>query len=114
MKLLCSNGVARITPETISALRDLHPQRTEELKLPSTVLPQLQVDSKEVADLLFSAAADFSLAKDVYGWAPWMLFSCRGAKTGFFRSLVNFACYLANNADMFPTICSVLLSAGTK
>ena len=46
MKLLCSNGVAKITPETIAALKDLHPQRTDELKLPSTQMPQLKVDPK--------------------------------------------------------------------
>ena len=112
MKLLCSNGVAKINPETISALKALHPQRTHELKLPSTLLPQLQVDSKDVADALFLAAGDFSLAKDVFGWAPWLFHSCRGAKTGFFRSFVNFACFLANNANLFPSICATLLSAG--
>ena len=112
MKLLCSNGVAKITPETIAALKDLHPQRTDELKLPSTLMPQLQVDPKDVADALFLAAGDFSLAKDVYGWAPWLFFSCRGAKVGFFRSFVNFACLIANNASLFPTLCATLLSAG--
>ena len=78
MKLLCSNGVAKITPETIAALKDLHPQRIDELKLPSTQMPQLQVDPKDVADTLFLAACDFSLAKDVYGWAPWLFFSRKG------------------------------------
>ena len=112
MKLLCSNGVAQITPETIAALKELHPTRPHELKLPTTALPQLQVDAKDVADALFLAAGDFSLAKDVYGWAPWLFFPCRGAKSGFFRSFVNFACFLANNANLFPTICSTLLSAG--
>jgi hypothetical protein len=38
MKLLCSNGVAKVTPASIKALRDLHPQRTHELKLPTTLL----------------------------------------------------------------------------
>ena len=112
MKLLCSNGVAKITPETIAALKDLHPQRTDELKLPSTQMPQLQINPKDVADTLFLAAGDFSLAKDVYGWAPWLFFSCRGAKVGFFRSFVNFVCLLANNPSFFPPICSTLLSAG--
>jgi hypothetical protein len=112
MKLLCSNGVAKITPETIAALKDLHPQRTDELKLPSTQMPQLQINPKDVADSLFLDAGDFSLAKDVYGWAPWLFFSCRGAKLGFFRSFVIFACLLTNNASLFPTICSTLLSAG--
>ena len=112
MKLLCSNGVAKVTPETIAALKSLHPQRTEELKLPSSSSPQLQVDAKTVADSLFLSAADFSLAKDVYGWAPWLFFQCRGEKIGFFRSFVNFACLLANNSTLFPRICSTLLSAG--
>ena len=58
------------------------------------------------------AAGDFSLAKDVYGWAPWLFFSCRGSKVGFFRSFVNFACLIANNASLFPTICATLFSAG--
>ena len=112
MKLLCSNGVAKVTPETIAALKDLHPQRTDELKLPSTQMPQLQINPKDVADTFFLAAGDFSLAKDVYGWAPWLFFSCRGAKVGFFRSFVNFVCLLANNPSFFPPICSTLLSAG--
>jgi hypothetical protein len=112
MKLLCSNGVAKVTPASIKALRDLHPQRTHELKLPTTLLPQVQVDSKNVADSLFLAAGDFSVAKDVYGWAPWLFFSCRGEKVGFFRSFATFASFLANKADLFPTVCSTLLSAG--
>ena len=112
MKLLCSNGVAKITPETIDALKALHPQRKDELKLPRAQMPQLQINPNDVADTLFLAAGDFGLAKDVYGWAPWLFFSCRGSKVGFFRSFVNFACLLANNASLFPTLCSTLLSAG--
>jgi len=92
--------------------RDLHPQRTHELKLPTTLLPQVQVDSKNVADSLFLAAGDFSVAKDVYGWAPWLFFSCRGEKVGFLRSFATFASFLANKADLFPTVCSTLYSAG--
>ena len=112
MKLLCSNGVAKVTPAIITALRDLHPQRTHELKLPTTLLPQVQVDSKNVADSLFLAAGDFSVAKDVYGWAPWLFFFCRGEKVGFFRSFATFASFLANKAELYPTVCSTLLSAG--
>ena len=94
-------------------LKQLHPQRTHELKLPATHLPQLQVTPKDIADALFLAAGDFNSAKDVYGWAPWLFFSCRGATSGFFRSLTNFACFLANNSDKFPSTCSALLSAGS-
>ena len=96
MKLLCSYGVAKVTPETVTALKVLHPQ----------------VAAKDIADTLFLEAGDFSLAKDVYGWAPWLFFSCRGANVGFFRSFTHFACFLANNSNKFPTICSALISAG--
>ena len=112
MKLLCSHGVAKVTPETVAALKHLHPQRTHELKVPTTDLPQLQVAPKDIADTLFLEAGDFSLAKDVYGWAPWLFFSCRGAKDGFFRSFALFACFLANSSEKFPGVCSKLISAG--
>ena len=61
MKLLCSHGV-------VAALKHLHPQRTHEVKVPTTDLPQLQVAPKDIADTLFLEAGDFSLAKDVYGF----------------------------------------------
>ena len=52
MKLLCSHGVAKVTPETVAVLKHLHPQRTHELKVPTTDLPQLQVAPKDIADTL--------------------------------------------------------------
>ena len=112
MNLLSSNGVAKITPQTIAALHDLHPQRSDDIKIPRTHVPQLQVQPKDIADQLFLAAADFNSAKDVYGWAPWLFFACRGATKGFFRSFVGFDCLLANTPNVFPVVCSTLISAG--
>ena len=108
MKQLCSNGVATVTPAAVDALN----QRDHDLKLPSTDLPQLQVFPHDIADSLFLSCGDLSIAKDVYGWAPWLFLSCRGAQDGFFRAFVLFACFLANKPGNFPTVCSALLSAG--
>jgi len=41
-----------------------------------------------------------------------MFLSCRGEKTGFFNSFVNFCCFLANNSSLFPSVCALLLSGG--
>ena len=112
MKILSSDGVASINPETINVLKQMHPQREHELKLPTTNLPQVQILPKDIADPLFLDAGDFSISKDVYGWAPWLLFPVRGVKGGFFDSFVNFACVLANKAGCFPQVCSTLLTAG--
>jgi hypothetical protein len=112
MKLLCSYGVAKVTPETTAALRDLHPKRTHELKLPTTRLPQVQVALNDVTDTLFRDACDFSISKDTYGWAPWLLFPCRGVPDSFFHSFARFACMLANSPEKFPLICAALISAG--
>ena len=43
MKILSSDGVASINPETINVLKQMHPQREHELKLPTTNLPQVQI-----------------------------------------------------------------------
>ena len=59
MRHLCSNGVAKVTTETIAELEHLHPQRTYELKLPTTGSPQVQVSHNDVADALFLAAGRF-------------------------------------------------------
>jgi hypothetical protein len=111
-KLLCSNGVARVNAETLKALNKLHPGREDELKLPRTTVPQLVVDEQFVSKKLFTDAADFNCSKDPFGWAPSLLFSCRGLKTGFFPSLVRFSCFLANHPTLFPPICATLLSGG--
>ena len=70
------------------------------------------VDEEAVARRLFLAAADFSASKDVFGWAPWMLYTCRGKKDGFFCSFVKLACLIANKPRLFPSICGVFLTAG--
>ena len=41
-----------------------------------------------------------------------MFYAQRGAKKGFFASLVSFTCFLANNANLFPSVCAMLLSGG--
>ena len=74
-------------PETVTALKNLHPQRTHELKLPTTQVPQLQVAPKDIADVLFLEAGDFSISKDVYGWAPWLSFRVGARKLGSFVPL---------------------------
>ena len=111
-KVLSSFGVAKITPAVISALRHLHPERKSDLILPSTVHPQLSADPAAVADNLFTKCGDRNVSKDVYGWAPWLFFSCRGEKNGFFQSLVNFCCFLTDNPSLFPSTCALLLSGG--
>ena len=101
-KLLCSNGVAKINTETVRALKELHPERKEALLLPSSNLTQLTVDASFVEKRLFVKAGDQNITKDVFGWAPWLFQACRGEKQGFFQSLVNFSCFLANNSKLFP------------
>ena len=112
MKLLCSNGVAKVTPAVVDALKELHPRRDEELKLPSTSSPQLVVDANDILKKLFQSATDFNKSKDVYGWAPWLFFPVRGEKDGFLSSFSRFACLLANKPILFPFICATLLSGG--
>jgi hypothetical protein len=111
-KLLFSNGVAKVNAETLKVLGKLHPERDSDLKLPPTVTPQLVVDEVFLSNKLFTDAADFNGSKDAYGWAPSLLFSCRGLKTGFFGSLVRFSCFLANQPTLFPPVCASLLSGG--
>ena len=111
-KLLCSNGVAKINAETVRTLRELHPERKEDLFLPSSNLTQLTVDAGFVTKRLFTKAGDQNIAKDVFGWAPWLFQACRGEKQGFLQSLVDFSCFLANNPKLFPTICAKLISGG--
>jgi hypothetical protein len=110
--MLCSNGVAKINSETVRALQKLHPERKSDLILPSTNTPQLTVDPAFVASKLFRESGDQNVSKDVYGWAPWLFFARRGEKKGFFSSLVSFACFIANNSELFPSVCSMLLSGG--
>jgi hypothetical protein len=112
MKLLSSNGVAKVTPASVTALKNLHPKRQSELRLPVTECQQVIVDPAFVAKKLFSEAADQNVSKDVFGWAPWLFFACRGESKGFFASLVTFACFLANNPSLFPQVCAKLLSGG--
>ncbi len=111
-KLLCSNGVAKINPSTVLALQKLHPERKSDLVLPRTDHVQLTVDSEFVAKKFFLDAGDQNVSKDVYGWASWLFFSRRGEKKGFFSSLVDFSCFIANHSKLFPTVCSLLLSGG--
>jgi len=90
----------------------LHPERKSELVLPTTDTPQLTIDPAFVASKLFRESGDQNLSKDVYGWAPWLFFARRGEKKGFFSSLVSFVCFLANNSNLFPPVCAMLLSGG--
>ena len=54
-KLLCSNGIVKVV---LSALRSLHPQRQEDLKLPATSVKQVSMDEEFVAKRLFLFASD--------------------------------------------------------
>ena len=112
-KALSSHGVAKVNASTIAALKKLHPERKSDLVLPTTPHIQLTVDHSFVSKRLFRQAADRNISKDVYGWAPWMFYACRGEKKGFFVSLTNFICFLANNTSLFPQICALLLSGGS-
>jgi hypothetical protein len=111
-KLLGSNGVATVDEAAVSALRELHPQRVCDLKCPQASCDQLSVDRTQVSKDLFLAAADFSLSRDVFGWTPWLLFSVRGEKAGFFDSFVKLVCLLANSPKLFPPICGQILATG--
>lgn len=111
-KLLCSNGIAKVNDSVVDALKALHPKRQDELKLPTTDISQVSVDEEAVAKKLFRAAADFSTSRDVFGWAPWMFYTCRAKQKGFFSSYVKLVCLIANKPRMFPSICGVLLTAG--
>ena len=112
-KLLCSNGVAALSPQVEAELKRLHPARTAELKLPKPAHEQLVLDPAEVFDYLFSQATNSELSKDVFGWTPALLFTDRAAKPGFLHSFANFLTFLANNTTLFPEVCALLLSAGT-
>lgn len=111
-KLLCSNGIAKVDAPVLAALKNLHPKRQGELKLPATDTTQVCVDKENIVKKLFLTASDFSASRDVFGWAPWMFYTCRGKKDGFFSSFVKLACLIANKPRLFPSICSVLLTAG--
>jgi hypothetical protein len=112
LKVLCSNGVAKVDAATIAACKKLHPQRTGELKLPSVVCEQLRVEEKDMHDKLFRDAGDSSLSKDVFGWAAWLFFPWRGEEGGFFKGLARFACLIANEPETMPSLSAVLLGAG--
>jgi hypothetical protein len=112
LKFLCSNGIAKINPETVRVIQELHPERKEELKLPRPTHPQLTVDPAFITKKLFQDASDCNLSKDLYGWAPWLFLANRGEKKGFFSSLTVFICFLADNPTLFPSVCSMLLSGG--
>ena len=112
LRTLCSNGVAAVDPPVVAALKALHPRRAAPLEPPPVVGPQLVVDEQAVHTALFSDAADCNLSKDVFGWAPWMLFPWRGEKEGFFVLLVRFVCLIINKPDLFPPVCGLLLASG--
>lgn len=112
-RLLCSNGVAEINRTTVEEIRKLHPDRKEDLKLPSTQVPQLAIDRHALAKKLFNDTSDQNKSKDGYGWAPWLFHSCRAEKKGFFNSFVDFTCSIANQSHLFPPICALLLSGGS-
>ena len=110
-KLLNSFGVAKINPATLLALKKLHPERKSDLVLPSTAHPQINIDSAFVAKRLFLQCADRNMSKDVYGWAPWMFYFCRGEKKGFFNSFVLFSCFSRTILLSF-LLCALYFSGG--
>lgn len=112
LRALCSNGVASVDDRVTDVLRALHPQRLGPLNLPPASGPQLVVDEQAVHDRLFADAADSNLSKDVYGWAPWLLFPWRAEKNGFFSLVVRFSCLLVNKSHLFPPVCALLLASG--
>ena len=122
MKLLCllRSGQGHSSRQSVH-LNDLHPRRAARTlstlrsaadTVASAMLRNHTCAKSVIADTLFNDAADFSLAKDAYGWAPWLMFQCRGAQNSFFHSFSNFACFLANSPGQFPAICAALVSAG--
>jgi len=112
--LLCSSGIAKVDAQVLSALQALHPQREEDLKLPATLAKQVSIDEECVAKKLYLSASDFSASRDVFGWAPWMLYNCRGKQGGFFffSAYAKHVSLLANKPRLFPKICGVLSTAG--
>lgn len=66
-KLLDSNGVATVTPEVISVLRALHPDRPDPLVKPEPTGPQFIIVS--LAKQLFTSAENKAPSKDIFGWS---------------------------------------------
>ena len=86
-KLLCSNGVAEMTPETLAELTKLHPARQMELTLPKPAHAQVVVDPATIAEYLSKEATNFELSKDVFGWSPALLYWDRAVEPGFLGGL---------------------------
>ncbi len=111
-KLLCSNGVANVDEKVVEVLRDMHPKLDVPLVLPQISTAQVQVEYGPVFDRLFRDAADSSIARDVYGWAPSLFYHIRGVTGGFLHELANFIVLLTNRPLSFPQATSKILAAG--
>jgi len=112
LRALSSNGVAPVDARVLDVMRKLHPPRDAPLKLPPVTGPQIAVDEEAVRERLFADAADHSMSKDVYGWAPWLLCPWRNEVNGFFSVLVKFSCLIVNQPRLFPDVCGSLLASG--
>ena len=77
-KALCSNGVANATDAVIAELKQMHPARAEELKLPQVKAQQLTLDADLIFGHFYNNATDFELAKDVWMVALTSSFKSRG------------------------------------
>lgn len=96
----------------VDLMKKLHPERSGPLQLPPVSGPQLAVDEASVRDRLFGDDVDSSLSKDVFGWAPWLLFPWRAEPDGFFTVLVRFCCLIVNQPALFPAQCGAILASG--
>ena len=111
-KLLCSNGVAKMSDEVKAALAKLHPARDVDLKLPALSAPQVWLSAERIAERLFAEAAETNIAKDVFGWSPSLLFDCRGVEGGLLTALSHFLSFLAESPSSFPLAAASLIAAG--
>lgn len=113
VKLLMSNGIAAATPQVIQALRDLHPDRSEELILPEPHGSQVSPADDMIYSVLFDQAECENAPKDTFGWsAPLFLPTRALAKGGLLTAVSKLLALAADQPDLFPEPCAQLLSTG--
>jgi hypothetical protein len=78
MQRLTSKGVAEPTRETLKIMRDMHPDRANDLKLHEPKTEQVRVSAKEARKFLFGMAASDKSALGPLGWSADFLFHVRG------------------------------------
>jgi len=82
----CANGVASANPTVVQVLQKMHPSLTEELKLPSSSVSQLQVEASSIL-IAYSVMLLMLIRVKMFldGWL--LYYSVRGIKEGFLHNL---------------------------